>query len=140
MDHVQNARLRIGGWQLSNVAEIGKLRAYGKSKCLDFFRRDSHCLQDGGALFVRHEEIISWAPVPRGVNGDRVRDDYHTFAVSLGSQNLLKYIRVAWERANDHVRAKTLEQRSEMTLKSSQSPKFCVVICLAIEPAINCPP
>jgi len=27
-----------------------------------------------------------------------------------------------------------------MTLKSSESPKFCVVICLAIEPAINDPP
>src|SRR5437867_4903107 len=122
---------------MSIVGEIGKFRAYGKSKYLGFFRRDSRCSQDRGALFVRNEEIISGAPVPRGVDGDRIRDDHHTFAGSLGPQNLLKHICVCRERANDDVRLKTREQRSELTLKSSETPKFCVVICLAIEPAIN---
>src|SRR5262249_35837389 len=89
------------------------------------------------ALFVGNEEIIGRASVPRGVDGDRIRDDHHTFAASLGTQNLLKHIRVCRERAYDDVRLKTLEQLSEMTLKSRESPKFCVVICLAIQPAIN---
>src|SRR4029077_3827042 len=117
--------------------EVCKLRTDRKSKYSDFFGRDAAAPQHARALLVCNEEIIRRASVPGCVDSDRVGDNHHTFAESVGSQNLLEHIGVGGKRADDDVRLKTVEHGSKLRLQPNQSPKFSVVICLAIEPPIN---
>src|SRR5260221_10989967 len=114
-----------------------KLRTALTSKYFDFFGRDAAAPHHVRALLVWKEEIIRRASVPGCVDSDRVGDDDHTFADSVGSQNLLEHIGVGGKRANDDVRLKTVEHRTKLPLQPGQSAKFRVVICLAVEPAIN---
>src|SRR5207247_9198980 len=71
MDHVQDTTLGVIGRRRSICAhEVRKFWAYRKSEHLDFLRCYSHCSQDGGALFVRNEEIVGGAPIPGRVYGN----------------------------------------------------------------------
>ena len=137
IDHVQNSPAGIGGRQWPIFSEIRKLRTDRKSKYSDLFGRDATVPHHARALLVCNEEIICRASVPGCVDSDRVRDNHHTFANSVGSQNLLEHIGVGGKRADDDVRLKTVEHGSKLRLQPNQSPKFRVVICLAIEPPID---
>src|SRR4029079_16376863 len=93
--------------------------------------------QYGCAFFVCDDEIMGRTAVPGSVDSDRVRDDHYTFAGSLSSQNVLKYVCIGRERTDNDVRLKLVEDRSKLRLQPNQSPKFPIVIGLAVEPAIN---
>src|SRR5437667_4148276 len=137
IDQVQNPPAGISGRQWPICGEICEFWTDGKTKYPDFFRCNSATPQHACALFVRNEEIICRASVPGCVDSDRVCDNHHTFADFVGSQDLLKHIGVGGKRADDDVRLKTVEHGSKLRLQPNQSPKFHVVICLAIEPPIN---
>src|SRR5262249_10827963 len=134
---VQNPPTGIGGRQWPIFSEICKLRTYRKSKYPDSFGLDAAAPQHACALLVRYDEIIGRTPIPVCVDSDRVRNHHNTFAGSPGSPNVLEHIGVGGKRADDDVRLKTVEHRTKLRLQPNQSPKFRVVICLAIEPSIN---
>src|SRR5262249_2691431 len=71
MDHVQNTALRVARRQhVIRLCGVGKFRTYRKAKHLYFFRGDSSCPQNGCALLVCNNEIISVRPIPYCVDCD----------------------------------------------------------------------
>ena len=119
MNHVQDPTVAVIGRQHSiRPGKLSKFGADGKSKHLDFFRRDSYCSQDGGALFVGNEKIIRGAAIPGRVDGNRMRDHHHTLGwpntVAVCSFNFSEQIQIRRESANDDVGLKSVEQGGEM--------------------------
>src|SRR5215471_15668658 len=101
MNHVQDPPTGIAGRQWPICGEICKLRADGKTECPDFFRRNAAAPQDAGALFVRNEEIVGSAAVPRRIDGYRIGDNDNAFAKAKSSRlldkDLAKHVRIARE-------------------------------------------
>src|SRR5262249_1552434 len=112
INHVQNSPSGIAERQWPICSEICKLRADGKTECLDFFRRNTAAPQDAGASLVRNEEIIGGAAVPRRIDGDGISANDNVFAMAKSFRVLdkdsSKHIRIGGEGADHHVGTKAI--------------------------------
>jgi hypothetical protein len=97
VNHIKNATPGIKHSRLSILREVGKFRAYRKSECLNFIRRDAAGTDNGRALFVRNEKVIGVTAIPDGVDRDGVSDHDNAFAAAIWTYNLPQQIRIRWE-------------------------------------------
>src|SRR5204863_1515641 len=120
--------------------EVGKARTDGKTEYFDFFRRHTAISDDGRALFVGDDKIISRRPIPNRVHTNRVGNDGDIFTATFISQNLLQHIGIGWKGRDDDVRLKTVEEAAQIFLEAAESLEPSVEILFSIEPVVNVAP